>query len=392
MNCDNQKLIEEANNKVFNNSATSHDNIVFVYSQPKVGSTSLVSSIRISASDNFNVIHFHDDSTLRNLLGIKDVTINDIIAYNANIGKKVYVIDVFRTPIERKISVFFEEIANFHFNNLEENVNEYDVNRVIKRFNDIFPYIGNSDNYLDNYNIQPSTFDHDKKCICDVINNVTYIKLRLKDSIHWGNILTNILGQEIIIVKDYETKNKGFAKLFESFNNHYKLPSNYLETLTSCRLLNHFYTTEERNGYTNNWSQKITNSYTSFTSEQYNSYLKISLENQSRNFIQIEHYIDPGCLCKCCFTKRQELFKKAKSGEIITEKIIHNKLLNAHKDNVKNNLVSRINSINNERKKHFKNEILKNKRKDPSFSLKTTKISVNSALASNLMNSIIIKK
>ena len=48
------QLIEQANKKIFNlkNDNPMHKNIVFVYSQPKVGSTSLVSSIRISASND----------------------------------------------------------------------------------------------------------------------------------------------------------------------------------------------------------------------------------------------------------------------------------------------------------------------------------------------------
>lgn len=387
MDCNNQKLIEEANNKIFNNSTNTHKNIIFVYSQPKVGSTSLVSSIRISASDNFNVIHFHDDSTLTNVLGIKNVTINDIIAYNANNGKNVYVIDVFRTPIERKISVFFEEIANFHFNNLEENVNAYDINRVIKRFNDIFPFIANADNYLDNYNIQPNDFDHEQKCICHIVNNVTYIKLRLKDSNIWGNILSHILGHEIIIVKDYETKNKVFAKLFQDFYNTYQLPTNYLDTLTSCRLLKSFFTEEERKEYINEWLLKSTSHHAPFSSEQYSAYFRISLENQVRHVMQYEHYIDAGCLCPCCFDKRDEAFLKAKSGQIITEKIIHNKLLNAHIDTVKNNLAAKITVINQQRKKHIRNEIVRKTKVKSTFAFKTR----NNALDSNLMNAIITK-
>ena len=64
---DNLHIIEEANNKIFNNYRNSNNinNIVFVYSQPKVGSTTLVSSIRISASNKYNVIHLHDELTLK---------------------------------------------------------------------------------------------------------------------------------------------------------------------------------------------------------------------------------------------------------------------------------------------------------------------------------------
>ena len=39
-------------------------NIVFVYTPPKVGSTTLVSSIRLSASYKFRVIHLHDEDML----------------------------------------------------------------------------------------------------------------------------------------------------------------------------------------------------------------------------------------------------------------------------------------------------------------------------------------
>jgi hypothetical protein len=374
------KLIEDANNKIFNNLTNIHNKIIFVYSQPKVGSTSLVSSIRISAPNDFNVVHFHDDSTLKNLLGIKNVTIDEIILYNQKMGKKVYVIDVFRTPIERKMSLFFEDIGSFHFNNLEEDINNYNVNRVIKRFNDIYPFIANVDNYLDNYNIPYVNFNFNEKCICQNINNVTYIKLRLKDSNLWGDILTKILGREIVIVKDYQTNNKKIAKLYNDFKNNYKLPRNYFDDLESCRLLNFFYSEKEKKEYINNWSLKITDAYIPFNNEQYDIYMKISLENQIRNFIQLEHYIDNGCLCKYCSNKRKELFIKAKAGESINEKIIHNEVLNSHIDGIKQNIIKKLINAKNEKQKIFKTE---------NIAPKIYKKNLMSKLDANVMSSII---
>ena len=352
------KLIEDANNKIFNNLTNIHNKIIFVYSQPKVGSTSLVSSIRISAPNDFNVVHFHDDSTLKNLFGIKNVTIDEIILYNQKMGKKVYVIDVFRTPIERKMSLFFEDIGSFHFNNLEEDINNYNVNRVIKRFNDIYPFIANVDNYLDNYNIPYVNFNFNEKRICQNINNVTYIKLRLKDSNVWGDILTKILGQEIVIVKDYQTNNKKIAKLYNDFKNNYKLPRTYFDDLESCRLLNFFYSEKEKKEYINNWSLKITDAYIPFNNEQYDIYMKISLENQIRNFIQLEHYIDNGCLCKYCSNKRKELFIKVKAGESINEKIIHNEVLNSHIDGIKQNIIKKLLNAKNIAPKIYKKKLM----------------------------------
>ena len=44
-----------------------HRDIVILYSPPKVGSTTIVSSIRLSASDKFIVFHTHKKKILENL-------------------------------------------------------------------------------------------------------------------------------------------------------------------------------------------------------------------------------------------------------------------------------------------------------------------------------------
>ena len=165
--------------------------IIFVYSKPKVGSTSLVTSIRMFASHLFMVIHIHDEEMLQVLGNIKNITINDIISYNQSIGKEVYVIDVYRSPIERKISTFFEKIDSYHFNNVCSEINKYNMGRVISRFNKIFPYIGLGDHFLDTYNIPiPEIFDHDAKYLLVEHQGIRYIKLRLKDSGIWDTILS----------------------------------------------------------------------------------------------------------------------------------------------------------------------------------------------------------
>ena len=136
--------IKKANDKIFNsatNKSETKNNIIFVYTPPKVGSTSLVSSLRISLSNTFSIIHIHDEIMLNYFTGIQNVTINEIIQYNKHIGKNVYVIDIYRTQIERNISEFFEKLSPHHFNNTEENINNYNITKIINRFNSIFPYL-----------------------------------------------------------------------------------------------------------------------------------------------------------------------------------------------------------------------------------------------------------
>ena len=101
------------------------NNFIFIYTPPKVGSTTLVSSLRISLGKSYNVVHIHDDIMLSVLTGINNIKVNDIINYLGNKGKKVYVIDVYRTPIERRMSEYFEKLSPYHFNNSEQNLKTY---------------------------------------------------------------------------------------------------------------------------------------------------------------------------------------------------------------------------------------------------------------------------
>jgi len=230
-----QELISNSINKLFN---ISINNYIFVYTPPKVGSTTLVSSLRLSLGKNFNIIHIHDEVMLSVLTGIIDVKINDIINYLLNNGKKIYVIDVYRTPIERKMSEFFEKISPYHFNNSEENINSYSIERIIDRFNKVFPHLENGDHYFDNYNIQNIiSFDFENKYTIQEQNNAIYIKLRLCDSHLWSNILSKIFQTDIILITDYKTESKSIGQLYKKFKSEYKIPINFYNEIQNCNIL-----------------------------------------------------------------------------------------------------------------------------------------------------------
>ena len=354
--------IKAANDKIFSSllkDTELYNNIIFVYTPPKVGSTSLVSSIRISASHKFTIIHIHDEIMLNFFTEINSVSINEIIQYNSYIGKNVYVIDVYRTPIERKISEFFEKLSVYHFNNSEENITKYNIKRIIDRFNKVFPYLALGDHYIDKFDIQiPNTFDFINNFLNINNNNITYIKLRLKDSNNWGSILSKVLCTEIVIVNDYETSNKIIGSLYTIFKNQYKLPSNYLEIIKNDKYLQFYYSEEERNNYIKLWSNKLSDSVLPYSNSEYIFYVNLNLENQFYNDVQIEHYIDNGCLCKGCSLKRKEIFEMAKKGIIIKEKINHTQIINEIIDNT-NKKINNINKkiIINKNKNKFKNPL-----------------------------------
>jgi hypothetical protein len=331
-------IVKQANEKLFNFQKDKNNNleknihldkIIFVYTPPKVGSTSLVSSIRMCAANQFCVIHLHDEIMLKVFTGIEGITINDIIAYNAFIGKSVYVIDIYRSPIERKISEYFEKLSAYHFNNSEENLNKYNVDLVIKRFNKIFPHLGSGDHYFEKYNIPiPDKFNHFKKFSLQLINGVYYLKLRLKDVNEWGTILTQILQTKIIIIEDYKTENKKLGDLYKMFLSKYKIPANYLDVIKDDKYLNYYYSQQEKLQYLNKWAMKTDSPERPYTWDEFKLYMEISLENSIYDVIQGDHYADGGCLCNRCNMKRLELFNKLLRGEKVTERINHTQLIN----------------------------------------------------------------
>lgn len=300
-------------------------NIIFVYCPPKVGSTTLVSSIRMSAFNKFTVLHIHDELMLKVLCNIDNVKVIDIIKYNRDLGKNVYVFDIYRSPIEQKISKYFEKISTYHFNNSPQLINNYNVNKIIRRFNNLFPHLSNEDHYKNAYQIPiPESFNFQKKYILQNINGIKYIKLRLKDAESWGNILTEILETKITIINDYETDNKPIREMFIKFKNCYKIPENFLNTIQECPGLKYYYSSEEREKYLNNWNNKKTISVIPFTSDEYIFYEKITTENQYVFEVQRTHYLDEGCTCKACQFKRDNIIDKVERGEKVNQKIIHN--------------------------------------------------------------------
>jgi hypothetical protein len=311
-------------NEALNLHKSNYNKIIFVYSAPKVGSTSIVSSLRIFGSDKFTIIHIHDEVMLNVLGHIQGISINELILYNKYLGKDVYVIDIYRSPIERKISVFFEKIGSFHFNNTDFEVNNYNIAKIINRFNNIFEHIGNGDHYMDKYNILiPEKFDYLNKYLLLVDNGIKYIKLRLKDSNHWGNILSYIFKTKIYIVKDYESTKKPIKNLYRLFISQYKIPKNYLDNLMNCKYFNYYYSNEERDYYFKEWSLKSTDSVTGYSKEQYKLYQNISTENCHINKIQLDHYLDEGCLCKACTLKRNEVAFRVIRGLPILNRVVH---------------------------------------------------------------------
>jgi uncharacterized protein YktB (UPF0637 family) len=110
----------------------------------------------------------------------------------------------------------------------------------------------------------------------------------------------------------------------------------------NCKYLNYYYSSSEKNMYYNEWLMKSTCIRNSYTPEDYNIYEDITKTNYHIDYLQSDHYMDEGCLCKACCIKRNEIAGKLIMGQVVTERIVHS--------DAKNELfvkrVERVNRIN----------------------------------------------
>jgi hypothetical protein len=303
------------------NIENAYRDIIVLYCPEKVGSTSIVSSVRISAADKYIVFHTHDNkiasltNNIATSVNISDIVLNNNV-YNpiTNKLRKIYFIDIFRTPIERKISFFFQKISEIHFNNSEENISNYPIDKLFKRFNDIFIHMKETDYFNEYYSKLGSKpiekFDFNKKYTVIQNDNIYWIKLRLQDSDMWGDILSEILGIKIHLISDYNTSGKNIGLMYKRFKDEYKIPYNYYKLIEQCDLLSIYMEADEKNKYLLKWKEKTCSIHIPFTNIEYKFYQKISEENRfyCANSSNI-HYADDGCFCSNCSTQRKNIIQ-----------------------------------------------------------------------------------
>ena len=302
---------------------------IFVYSYPKVGSTSIVTSLRLYASHIYNIIHIHDELMLEILAGIKGISVNELILYTRKkLGHSVIVINIYRSPIERKISVFFEKISEYHFNTTSDQLCNHPTSKIINRFNRLYPHIGIGDKFIDKYDIAvPAKFNFQYKLAQIIDNDIQYISIRLKDSNIWGNILYPIIGIKINIVPDYESAHKPIKNIYAKFKQDYRIPIQYIDDIKRCPHFNYYYSSDEITKYLSDWFSKSTPIIPkTFTIPEIQLYNEISSDNQLHNTVQQHHYRDNGCLCNVCFTKRKQIITKIRNGILLNNNdiVVHN--------------------------------------------------------------------
>jgi hypothetical protein len=197
---------------------------VYICCGGKCGSSTLYNTFK----NYYDSIHVHDffyydNSSLKNL-----------IEKNKYIYNKIYIIDSYRTPIERKISSFFQNIDY-----ILPDWEKMSISEIITFYNTYMfdVEVLNSEEYhpindvLQYYKLPPITeFNYDSRYIEICHENIHIIKLRFKDIKYWDCILTNIFNTPIELINENLSENKPYNTTYKKFMEEYRVPETYLYT------------------------------------------------------------------------------------------------------------------------------------------------------------------
>jgi len=191
---------------------------IIVYCGGKCGSSTLTNTF---LNNNFKCYSTHDKKYFEYVCKCtnQDIgkTIYDVIDFNLTKNKKLYIIDSYRTPIERKISSFFQ--------NIELYIPDYktkSINDIITIFNTNCLF--NTENYhsidevMLHYGLDIFTdFNFEKKYNIKEKDNLVFIQIRFNDINEWSEILSNIFNKKIEIYNDNLSENKDYINLYKEF-------------------------------------------------------------------------------------------------------------------------------------------------------------------------------
>ena len=174
----------------------------------------------------------------------------------SSIDKKLYIIDSYRTPIERKISSFFQNI-HYHVPDYENKT----CDELISIFNEKFLHsiaeLHTINEIMDEYDVEPfQSFDFTNQYIQKTKGNLVFVKILFKDISSWDTILGSILNKNITIYDENLTSSKPTNSIYVEFKQKYKVPITYLHNLIDKDKEFKIYNTkDEMEEYIDKWTK-----------------------------------------------------------------------------------------------------------------------------------------
>lgn len=228
---------------------------VFVYSIGKTGSTTLHETF---SRNGFQSLHVHGNWHYQTIiLKNSSHTLNDLLDYSVQNQKRVFIIDAYRNPIERKISSFFHnfrtwlpqnkhlslsDVRDIFHKTIEEHIKDYSP------FHDV----------CEHFQIPvPEAFDFQKEYLRVDFKNITVIKLRFASIDKWSTILSEIFEKPIRMYDANVTSHKQYYGAQKAFLKFYIPTPELLDEIQKDKYFQYFNTSSEQEAYISKWKSKL---------------------------------------------------------------------------------------------------------------------------------------
>lgn len=277
--------IEKYKNIDVISSALIKKNVILIYTNKKVGSTTLWATLEKYLGNKYSIFHMHDDTTLEKL-GICDLSVLQLIEIYKYLNINVLVFDIYRPILDICLSLYCNEI-NIHFN---RDMSKYPLKNnitIIDRFHRLLKntyLMNNVDYFKEKYNIKEpfNNFDFENKYLYYKDGIVSYIKLRLTDVDMWPQILTKITGVNIYkIIPENVGNNKSYKDVYNYLKENYTIPKDFYEIIKNNEYFKFYLNLDEQEKYLSNISSKIINTNIMvYSDEQLALYYTLQKENE----------------------------------------------------------------------------------------------------------------
>ena len=248
--------------------------MVMVFSGGKCGSTSLYATFlryRIPVLRVHNTEHFIDEYAPF-LKGVDSLHPDDILEFLLQFYGSIIVMDVYRDPIERKVSSLFQ---NFSVNMGRISMTIPEWNEAVfteqrqifeTRLMPILERRHGLDTYYPYFFQAPFDFERGYQemvhSVFSLRHRVKFIKMRFSEMKKWPAMIAKIFGwtaeHELEMVAANQSCEKKYAAVYEFWRDHFKLSSvSVLWDHILDPVFTKYHTVEETAAYFDKWSQRI---------------------------------------------------------------------------------------------------------------------------------------
>jgi len=265
---------------------------VFVYCSDKSGSSTLHKTMNYNG---FKSLHLHnvEDYTSYCCESIIQPDIFKLIETQASKYSNIYVIDVYRTPIERKISSLFE-VYGKKFLNMSNN-------EIYNFCDDNIYYASNYQSITEiceHYNIQkPTSFSNKQKYIILTHKNIKIILLKFDDIKNWDKILSKIFNKNITIISDNISKDKVYYDKLKHIQENYNIPLFMVDVVKNDYYFDKLNSKTFKLNYLNSWKKRTKPNNFKRIPNDFNVHLYKQLNEDLKHLNDIElilHYENEG--------------------------------------------------------------------------------------------------